>query len=139
MAGQLRLYDVRSPNDVPSRIMVSSETLVALCAVDHNPTQGHILATGGADGCVTLFDSRKECAPVTKLQIHKEDGEREILLKKRVGNCCGCLKTLYNNVYSLLEVEAIAKLKITAPGASARVATSLPWILNFDVLLLSFS
>lgn len=74
MAGQLRTYDIRSPSEAPSRIMVSSETLVGLCSVDHHPTQGHILATGGADGCVVLFDARKECAPITKLQIHEQDG-----------------------------------------------------------------
>nr|CAB3264514.1 nucleoporin Nup43 [Phallusia mammillata] len=73
MAGQLRMYDARSPSDSPSRIMISSETLVGLCSVDHHPTQGHILATGGADGCVVLFDARKECTPVSKLQIHEQD------------------------------------------------------------------
>nr|XP_002127557.1 nucleoporin Nup43 [Ciona intestinalis] len=71
--GQLRMWDTRSPSDSPTRIMVSSDQLVALRSVDHHATQSHVLATGGADGCVTLFDIRKECAPVNKLQVHDED------------------------------------------------------------------
>uniref|UniRef100_H2ZMM3 Uncharacterized protein n=1 Tax=Ciona savignyi TaxID=51511 RepID=H2ZMM3_CIOSA len=71
--GQLRLWDTRSPSDEPARIMVSSDHLAALRSVDHHATQAHVLATGGADGCVTLFDTRKECAPVTKLQVHDEE------------------------------------------------------------------
>ncbi|XP_076825574.1 nucleoporin Nup43-like [Clavelina lepadiformis] len=71
--GQLRIWDVRSPTDASTRVMSSSETLVALRCVDQHPTQSYILASGGSDGCVTLFDIRKECSPLTKLQIHDED------------------------------------------------------------------
>ena len=72
--GQLRIWDVRSASDSPARIIVSSDTPTALRSVDCHPAQGHVIATGGADGCVTLFDVRKECAPVTRLQIHDNDG-----------------------------------------------------------------
>ena len=72
--GQLRIWDVRSSSDRPSRVIASCDALTALRCVDRHPAQGHVIAAGGADGCVTLFDARKECAPVTRLQIHEDDG-----------------------------------------------------------------
>ena len=57
---------------------MSSDALTALWSVDRHPAQSHVIATGGADGCVTLFDIRKECAPVTRLQIHDDDGEYDL-------------------------------------------------------------
>ncbi|XP_039274354.2 nucleoporin Nup43-like [Styela clava] len=68
--GQLRLWDLRSSQDSPSRIVVTSEELIALESVCRHPSRPHILAAGGADGCVTTFDIRKEVAPVTKLEVH---------------------------------------------------------------------
>lgn len=72
--GQLRLWDLRSSRDEPARIIVSSEILVALESVNRHPTRPHILAAGGADGCVTTFDIRKETAPITKLEVHEMEG-----------------------------------------------------------------
>ena len=88
--GQLRIWDVRSPTDAPTRVMSSSETLVALRCVDQHPTQSYILASGGSDGCVTLFDIRKECSPLTKLQIHDEDSEFKFIW------ICVLSKTLFS-------------------------------------------
>lgn len=72
--GQLKIFDLRHSRSDPMRIIVTSEELTPLEAIARHPTRPHLLAAGGADGCVTLFDTRKEAAPLSKLQVHEMEG-----------------------------------------------------------------
>jgi len=71
--GQLRMWDVRESTKKPTRVMITNETPLALYSIDRHPSQAHMIATGGADGCVTFFDIREEKAAVAKLQLHEYD------------------------------------------------------------------
>lgn len=73
--GQLRIYDVRSPNcdDKPQRVIMSTVDPQTLRSLDRHPSQAHMLAAGGADGCLTFFDLRQDKAAIAKLQLHQSD------------------------------------------------------------------
>ena len=48
---------------------------VALHCIDRHPTQPHIVATGGADGALSLWDMRQDRYPITLLTAHSADGK----------------------------------------------------------------
>ena len=43
---------------------------VSLLCVDKHPTQPHLLAAGGQDGVLSIWDMRQELYPVTLLEAH---------------------------------------------------------------------
>lgn len=69
---------------------MSSETLVALESVDRHPSRPHVIATGGADGCVTTFDIRGNAQPIKKIEVHTMEGI--------------CIKINKKNFYQLIEI-----------------------------------
>ena len=46
---------------------------VPLLCVDKHPTQSHLLAAGGQDGVVSIWDLRQKLYPVTLLEAHKAE------------------------------------------------------------------
>ena len=44
---------------------------VPLLCVDKHPTQSHLLAAGGQDGVVSIWDLRQKLYPVTLLAAHE--------------------------------------------------------------------
>jgi len=54
--------------------MVRAGERVPLHCIDRHPTQPHIVATGGQDGALSLWDMRQEKYPVTLLTAHSADG-----------------------------------------------------------------
>ena len=46
-----------------------------LHCVDKHPTQNHIVATGGQDGVLCIWDLRQEKFPVTLLEAHSSSSK----------------------------------------------------------------
>ena len=53
----------------------SSGEKVPLHCVDRHPTQPHLVATGGQNGILNIWDMRKEQLPVTLFDVHQSHGE----------------------------------------------------------------
>uniref|UniRef100_A0A0B7A1P2 Uncharacterized protein n=2 Tax=Arion vulgaris TaxID=1028688 RepID=A0A0B7A1P2_9EUPU len=49
---------------------LSTENHIPLLCVDKHPGQAHIVATGGVDGMLTIWDLRQEQFPMTLLEAH---------------------------------------------------------------------
>ncbi|ELU18713.1 hypothetical protein CAPTEDRAFT_166049 [Capitella teleta] len=75
-SGQLKVWDLRQSQDVPraSRLFLPSNSAsgerCALNCITNHPTQAHIVATGGQDGALSIWDMRQEKFPVTVLSAH---------------------------------------------------------------------
>ncbi|CAH1798467.1 unnamed protein product, partial [Owenia fusiformis] len=67
--GQLKVWDLRQP-DVEPRIFVLTGERTPLHCVSNHPNQPHIVATGGQDGKLNIWDMRQEKFPVTILDGH---------------------------------------------------------------------
>lgn len=46
--------------------------------MDRHPTQPHIVATGGQDGTLYLWDMRQEKYPITLLEAHSSNSKKFI-------------------------------------------------------------
>ncbi|XP_073255676.1 nucleoporin Nup43-like [Porites lutea] len=68
--GQMKVWDLRQTSDKPGRTMLLSGERVSLLCVDKHPTQPHLLAAGGQDGVLSIWDMRQELYPVTLLEAH---------------------------------------------------------------------
>ena len=55
--------------------MDSSGDRVSLLCVDKHPTQPHLLAAGGQDGVLSIWDMRQELYPVTLLEAHSAESK----------------------------------------------------------------
>ncbi|PIK58556.1 putative nucleoporin Nup43 isoform X1 [Apostichopus japonicus] len=73
-AGQLKVWDVRQDGNSPVRIFLVTGKKVALHCVDRHPVQPHLVAAGGEDGTLTMWDLRKEHLPVTLFDSHESHG-----------------------------------------------------------------
>ncbi|XP_068698989.1 nucleoporin Nup43-like [Montipora foliosa] len=71
--GQMKVWDLRQPNDKPGRTMLLSGDRVSLLCLDKHPTQPHLLAAGGQDGVLSIWDMRQELYPVTLLEAHNAE------------------------------------------------------------------
>ena len=58
----------------------SSGDRVSLLSVDKHPTQPHLLAAGGQDGVLSIWDMRQELYPVTLLEAHNAESKTLFLL-----------------------------------------------------------
>ncbi|PVD28656.1 hypothetical protein C0Q70_11250 [Pomacea canaliculata] len=68
--GQLKLFDLRQNSDSPVQIFSATEDHLPLLCVDKHPGQAHIVATGGQDGMLTVWDLRQHRFPMTLLEAH---------------------------------------------------------------------
>ena len=50
---------------------------IPLHCMDRHPTQPHIVATGGFDGTLCLWDMRQEKYPITLLQVHTSSSKNK--------------------------------------------------------------
>ncbi len=98
--GQLKVWDLREENQQPARtflmyvgmrssclqkLLLATRTLtswffrsgdcIGLQCVDNHPTQPHIVATGGHDGTLCVWDMRQDRFPVTLLDAHSAHSE----------------------------------------------------------------
>ncbi|ESO85758.1 hypothetical protein LOTGIDRAFT_221179 [Lottia gigantea] len=68
--GQLKIFDIRRDSDQPVNIFSVNEDNTPLHCVDKHPGQPHIVAAGGQDGMLTIWDIRKDKYPMTLLEAH---------------------------------------------------------------------
>jgi len=82
-SGQLKLWDLRllgsgkqqsqhsnSSSSSPSKILSINGERVGVRSLAQHPTQPHLIAAGGDDGLLTIWDLRMEKTPATLLQGH---------------------------------------------------------------------
>ncbi|KAK3776490.1 hypothetical protein RRG08_023839 [Elysia crispata] len=68
--GQLKTFDIRQDTSKESQIFSVTETHTPLLCVDRHPGQPHIVATGGDDGMLTIWDLRQEKFHMTLMEAH---------------------------------------------------------------------
>lgn len=71
--GQFKIWDIRQPSVEPVRVFVPAGERVPLHCIDVHPTQPHIVAVGGQDGALSLWDMRQDRYPVTLVTAHSAD------------------------------------------------------------------
>lgn len=71
--GQLKLWDFRQPSDSPSQIFSLFGDRVPLHCVDRHPNQQHIVATGGQDGMLCVWDVRQGKTPFSLMEAHSAE------------------------------------------------------------------
>ena len=83
----------------------SSGDRVSLLCVDKHPTQPHLLAAGGQDGVLSIWDMRQELYPVTLLEAHAAESKSKAVFYFMFNTICDQCTT-----YRLL-VDSYAPLK----------------------------
>nr|XP_032837315.1 nucleoporin Nup43 isoform X2 [Petromyzon marinus] len=68
--GQLKHWDMRRDDLEPTAIMASPGCSLPLLCVCVHPSQPHVVAVGGEDGTLQLWDVRQRQAPTALLQGH---------------------------------------------------------------------
>lgn len=71
--GQLKLWDFRQRSSSPSQILSLSGDRVPLHCVDRHPNQQHIIATGGQDGMLCVWDVRQGNTPFSLMEAHSAE------------------------------------------------------------------
>ncbi|NXQ11030.1 NUP43 protein, partial [Peucedramus taeniatus] len=71
--GQLKVWDLRQQRNEPSQIFSLAGDRVPLHCVDRHPNQQHIVATGGQDGMLSIWDIRQGTMPVSLLNAHEAE------------------------------------------------------------------
>ncbi|KAM7367638.1 hypothetical protein PAMP_013923 [Pampus punctatissimus] len=73
--GQLKLWDFRQQGNTPSQILSLSGDRVPLHCVDRHPNQQHIVATGGQDGMLCVWDVRQGNTPFSLMEAHSAESK----------------------------------------------------------------
>uniref|UniRef100_A0A7N4NMN1 Nucleoporin 43 n=1 Tax=Sarcophilus harrisii TaxID=9305 RepID=A0A7N4NMN1_SARHA len=71
--GQLKIWDFRQQGNEPSQILSLTGDRVPLHCVDRHPNQQHVVATGGQDGMLSIWDVRQGSMPVSLLKAHEAE------------------------------------------------------------------
>lgn len=71
--GQLKVWDFRQQGNEPSQILSLTGERIPLHCVDRHPSQQHIVATGGQDGMLSIWDVRQGSMPVSLLNAHEAE------------------------------------------------------------------
>ncbi|XP_060096742.1 nucleoporin Nup43 [Heteronotia binoei] len=71
--GQLKIWDFRQQGNEPSQIFSLTGERVPLHCVDRHPNQQHIVATGGQDGALSIWDVRQGSMPASLLKAHEAE------------------------------------------------------------------
>ncbi|CAH2250829.1 nucleoporin Nup43 [Pelobates cultripes] len=69
--GQLKMWDLRQQGNDPTQIFSVTGDRIPLHCVDRHPSQQHIVATGGQDGMLCIWDVRQSRMPISLLNAHE--------------------------------------------------------------------
>ncbi|CAB1342870.1 unnamed protein product [Coregonus sp. 'balchen'] len=81
--GQLKLWDFRQQGNEPSQILSLTGDRVPLHCVDRHPNQQHIVATGGQDGMLCIWDVRQGNMPFSLMEAHSAESGRNTSIISR--------------------------------------------------------
>ncbi|KAF4024654.1 hypothetical protein G4228_016660 [Cervus hanglu yarkandensis] len=85
--GQLKIWDFRQQGNEPTQILSLTGDRVPLHCVDRHPNQQHVVATGGQDGMLSIWDVRQGTMPVSLLKAHEaERGRNSTFLSHSISN-----------------------------------------------------
>ncbi|KAG8583050.1 hypothetical protein GDO81_008261 [Engystomops pustulosus] len=68
--GQLKMWDLRQQGNDPTHIFSMANERVPLHCLDRHPSQQHVVATGGQDGMLCIWDVRQSRTPISLLTAH---------------------------------------------------------------------
>ncbi|XP_063773588.1 nucleoporin Nup43 [Pseudophryne corroboree] len=68
--GQLKMWDLRLEGNDPTQIFSVTNERVPLHCLDRHPSQQHVVATGGHDGMLCIWDVRQGRIPISLLNAH---------------------------------------------------------------------
>ncbi|XP_018421147.1 PREDICTED: nucleoporin Nup43 [Nanorana parkeri] len=68
--GQLKMWDLRQQGNDPTQIFSVANERVPLHCLNRHPSQQHVVATGGQDGMLCIWDVRQSKIPVSLLSAH---------------------------------------------------------------------
>ncbi|XP_030638384.1 nucleoporin Nup43 [Chanos chanos] len=71
--GQLKLWDFRQQGNEPAQVLSLTGDRVPLHCVDRHPNQQHIVATGGQDGMLCIWDVRQGNMPFSLTEAHSAE------------------------------------------------------------------
>ncbi|XP_057208906.1 nucleoporin Nup43 [Triplophysa rosa] len=71
--GQLKMWDFRQQSDSPAQILSLTGDRLPLHCVDKHPNQQHIVATGGQDGMLGIWDVRQGNTPLSLTEAHSAE------------------------------------------------------------------
>ncbi|XP_027008260.1 nucleoporin Nup43 isoform X2 [Tachysurus fulvidraco] len=71
--GQLKLWDFRQQGNEPAQILAITGDRVPLHCVGRHPNQQHIVATGGQDGMLCIWDVRQGNMPFSLMEAHSAE------------------------------------------------------------------
>nr|XP_015803110.2 nucleoporin Nup43 isoform X2 [Nothobranchius furzeri] len=71
--GQIKLWDLRQQSNSASQILSLSGDRVPLYCIDRHPNQQHIVATGGQDGMLCMWDVRQGSMPSSLMEAHSAE------------------------------------------------------------------
>lgn len=71
--GQLKMWDLRQQGNDPTQIFSVTGDRIPLHCVDRHPSQQHIVATGGQDGVLCVWDVRQGQMPISLLTAHEAE------------------------------------------------------------------
>ncbi|KPP79785.1 nucleoporin Nup43-like [Scleropages formosus] len=83
--GQLKLWDFRQQGNDPVQILYLTGDRVPLHSVDRHPNQQHIVATGGQDGMLCIWDVRHGSIPFSLMEAHSAESGRNASVISRGG------------------------------------------------------
>ncbi|KAG8444465.1 hypothetical protein GDO86_009586 [Hymenochirus boettgeri] len=71
--GQLKLWDLRKQGNDPTQVFSVTSERVPLHCIDRHPNQQHVVAAGGQDGMLCIWDVRHERMPVSLMNAHEAE------------------------------------------------------------------
>ncbi|GJQ68893.1 hypothetical protein Trydic_g6087 [Trypoxylus dichotomus] len=72
LRGQMKIWDLRSKENLPSSMFMLSGDQVTVTCLAYHPTQRHMVVAGDEEGSLTVWDLRQNTYPVNLLSAHAE-------------------------------------------------------------------
>ncbi|KAK0094826.1 hypothetical protein PV326_009889 [Microctonus aethiopoides] len=89
--GHMKLWDLRNHQDIPATtFMLPDQLKTEATSIAHHPTQRHIVAAGGGDGGLSVWDLRQSTFPRSQLLAHSHAVSEVLFHPDRPDNLFTC-------------------------------------------------